>query len=81
VVVSHVGGSKSSAIKLVLEREPNSRKIWFPTGLILPNEEHVDTTVRKLFEEASLSLTVVDLTLLSTNLVRVPLPTGKHRLV
>jgi 8-oxo-dGTP pyrophosphatase MutT (NUDIX family) len=65
VVVPLVGGSKASNIKLVLQREPRSRKIRFPASSILPNEEPVDTTVRELFEEAGLTLTVDDLTLLN----------------
>jgi 8-oxo-dGTP pyrophosphatase MutT (NUDIX family) len=41
----------------VLEREPHTVKTWFPPGLILPNEAHVDfVAVRELFEEASLTL-------------------------
>jgi hypothetical protein len=44
VVVLHVGGSKASDIKLVLQREPRTGNI-----LILPNVELVDVTVRKLF--------------------------------
>jgi ADP-ribose pyrophosphatase YjhB (NUDIX family) len=45
----------------------------------LPNEVPVDATVRDLFEETVLTLIVEDLTLSSSNHVRVPLP--KHQLV
>jgi hypothetical protein len=48
VVVLHVGGSKASDIKLVLQREPRFGKTWFPAGSILPNAEHVDADVREL---------------------------------
>jgi hypothetical protein len=43
--------------------------------------EHVDVAIRELFEENDFTLTVDDLTLLSSNLVRVPLLVGKHQLV
>jgi 8-oxo-dGTP pyrophosphatase MutT (NUDIX family) len=81
VVFMPVGGSKASYITLVLKREPRTDKIWFPTSSILPNEEHVDATIRELFEESGLTLTVNDLTLLSINYVRVPLLAEKHELV
>jgi hypothetical protein len=42
VVVLHVGGSKASDIKLVLQREPRIGKTLFIVGSILPNEEFVD---------------------------------------
>jgi 8-oxo-dGTP pyrophosphatase MutT (NUDIX family) len=48
VVVLHVGGSKASDIKLVLQRKPRIGKTWFPTGSIMPSEEHVDAAVREL---------------------------------
>jgi hypothetical protein len=32
VAVLHVGGSKASHIKLVLQREPRSGKTWFPAA-------------------------------------------------
>jgi hypothetical protein len=47
---------------------------WFPAGSILPNEALFDAAVRELFENTGLTLTVDDLTLLSGNHVRVPLP-------
>jgi 8-oxo-dGTP pyrophosphatase MutT (NUDIX family) len=76
VVVLHAGISKASYIKLVLQREPRIGKAWFPPGLILPNEEHVDVVVRELLEETSLTLSHDDLTLLSDAPVRVALPEG-----
>jgi hypothetical protein len=48
VVVLHVGGSKVSSIKVVLQREPRTSKTRLLVGLILPNEEHVDVVVREL---------------------------------
>jgi hypothetical protein len=59
----HVGGSKASDIKHVLQREPRTCKTWFLAGSILPNEEHVDAVIRKLLEETDLTLTSDDLTL------------------
>jgi 8-oxo-dGTP pyrophosphatase MutT (NUDIX family) len=50
-------------------------------GLILPNEESFDAAVRELSKETGLTLTVGDLTLLSSNRVRAPLHAGKHQLV
>jgi 8-oxo-dGTP pyrophosphatase MutT (NUDIX family) len=47
VVVLHVGGSKASHIKLVLQREHRSRKKWIPDGSIGPNEELVDAAIRE----------------------------------
>jgi 8-oxo-dGTP pyrophosphatase MutT (NUDIX family) len=55
--VLHVGGTKLSDIKLVLQREPRYGKTWFPTGSVSPNEEHVDAAVRELHEEIGLILT------------------------
>jgi 8-oxo-dGTP pyrophosphatase MutT (NUDIX family) len=81
VVVLHVGGSKASNIKLVLPREPRTGTTWFLDGSILPNEAPVDAAVRELFEKTGLTVTIDDLTLLSGNLVRVPLPAGRHQLV
>jgi hypothetical protein len=52
VAVLHVGGSKASDIKLVLQREPRTVNIWFHASSILPNEEHVVDVVRELLEEA-----------------------------
>jgi hypothetical protein len=54
MVVLHVGGSKASDIKLVLQRELRSGKIWFRAGSIIPNEEHVHVVVRELHEEIGL---------------------------
>jgi 8-oxo-dGTP pyrophosphatase MutT (NUDIX family) len=47
VVVLHVGGTKLSGVKLVLQREPRTGKTWFPAGSITTNEEHVDAAVRE----------------------------------
>jgi 8-oxo-dGTP pyrophosphatase MutT (NUDIX family) len=76
VIVIHVGGTKLSDVKLVLQREPRSGETWFPTGFVLPNEEPVDAVVRELHEETGLTLTSDDLTLLSDARVRVALPQG-----
>jgi 8-oxo-dGTP pyrophosphatase MutT (NUDIX family) len=78
VLVIHVGGTKLSDVKLVLQREPSTGKTWFPAGLVLPNEERVDAAVRELHEETGLTLTPDDLTLLSDAPVRVALPQGRH---
>jgi 8-oxo-dGTP pyrophosphatase MutT (NUDIX family) len=77
VVVIHVGGTKLSDVKLVLQREPRTGKTWFPAGSVLPNEEHVDAAIRELHEETGLTLTPDDLTLLSDTHVRVALPQGR----
>jgi 8-oxo-dGTP pyrophosphatase MutT (NUDIX family) len=85
VVVLPVGGSKASHIKLVLQRKLSTGKTWFHVGSIgfmsLPNEAPADVAVRELFEEIGLILTADDLTLLSGNPLRVPLPHGQHQLV
>jgi ADP-ribose pyrophosphatase YjhB (NUDIX family) len=47
----------------------------------LPNVAPVDAAVRELFLKAGLALTVDDLTLLSDNPVRLPLPASHHHLV
>jgi 8-oxo-dGTP pyrophosphatase MutT (NUDIX family) len=73
VVVPHVGGSKASDIKLILQSEPRNDTTWFLAGLILPNEAPVDGGARELFQEIGLTMTVNDLTLLSGNHVRVSL--------
>jgi 8-oxo-dGTP pyrophosphatase MutT (NUDIX family) len=78
VVVLHVGGTKLSYVKLVLQREPRTGKTWFPAGSVTSNEEHVDAAVRELHEETGLTLTPDDLTLLSDALVRVALPAGQQ---
>jgi ADP-ribose pyrophosphatase YjhB (NUDIX family) len=54
VVVLHVGGTKLSDIKLVLQREPPFGKTWFPASSVSTNEEHVDAVVRELHEETGL---------------------------
>jgi ADP-ribose pyrophosphatase YjhB (NUDIX family) len=77
VVVLHVGGTKLSDIKLVLQREPRTCKTWFPAGLVTPNEEPVDAAVGELHEEAGLILTPDDLMLLSDAHVRVAFPAGQ----
>jgi 8-oxo-dGTP pyrophosphatase MutT (NUDIX family) len=74
VVVLHVGETKLSDVKLVLQREPRTGKTWFPTGSVTANEEPADAAVRELREETGLILTPHDLTLLSDALVRVALP-------
>ena len=71
VVVLHVGGTKLSDIRLVLQREPRSGKTWLPAGSFTTNEEPVDAAVRELHEETGLILTPDDLTLLSVAHVRV----------
>jgi 8-oxo-dGTP pyrophosphatase MutT (NUDIX family) len=48
VVVLHVGGTKLSNVKLVLQREPRTGKTWFPAGSVAANEEPVDAAVREL---------------------------------
>jgi ADP-ribose pyrophosphatase YjhB (NUDIX family) len=78
VVVFHVGGTKLSDIKLVLQGEPRFGKTWFPVGSVTANEEHVDAAVRKLHEETGLILTPDDLTLLSDAHFRVALPVGQQ---
>jgi ADP-ribose pyrophosphatase YjhB (NUDIX family) len=78
VVVLHVGGTKLSDIKLVLQRETRTGKTWFPACSVTANEEHVDVAVRELHEETSHILTPDDLPLLSDALVRVALPVGQQ---
>jgi ADP-ribose pyrophosphatase YjhB (NUDIX family) len=77
VVVLHVGGTKLSDVKLVLQREPRSGKTWFPAGLVAANEELVDAAVCELHEKIGLILTPDDLTLLSDAHVRVALHVGQ----
>jgi 8-oxo-dGTP pyrophosphatase MutT (NUDIX family) len=81
VVALHVGGSKASDIKLVLQREPRTSITFFLGGSILPNEEHVDVVVRDLLEETGITFTLHDLTMLSDAPVRVALPEGQRQLV
>jgi 8-oxo-dGTP pyrophosphatase MutT (NUDIX family) len=78
VVVIHVGGTKLSDVKLVLQHEPRTSKTWFPAGSVLPNEEPADAAVRELHEETALTLTPDDLTLLSDAPLRVALPEGRQ---
>jgi hypothetical protein len=80
VVVLHIGGSKASDIKLVLQREPRTGKTWLFACSILPNEEHVNVVVLELLiEETSFTLSLDDFTLLSDAPVRVALHEGQHR--
>jgi 8-oxo-dGTP pyrophosphatase MutT (NUDIX family) len=65
----------------VLHREHRIGITWIPARSILPNEDPVEAVVRELFEETGLALIVDNLTLLSGNLVRVPLPAGQPHLV
>jgi 8-oxo-dGTP pyrophosphatase MutT (NUDIX family) len=76
VVVLHVGGTRLSDIKLVLQREPRYGKTWFLAGSVSTNEEHVDAALRELHEEIGLILTPDDLTQLSKAPVRVALHVG-----
>jgi 8-oxo-dGTP pyrophosphatase MutT (NUDIX family) len=78
VVVIHVGGTKLSNGKLVLQREPRTGKTWFPASSVTTNEEHVDAAARELHEETGLTLTPDDLTLLSDAPVRVALLEGQQ---
>jgi 8-oxo-dGTP pyrophosphatase MutT (NUDIX family) len=71
VVVLTVGGSKTSCIKLVSQREPITGKTRLHVGSNLPNEELVDGAVRELREETGLALIYHDIPLLSNNPVRV----------
>jgi hypothetical protein len=74
VVTLHVGGSKVSDIKLVLQREPRASRSSYLAISILPNEAPIDAIVCELLEENGLTpINVDDLTLLSGNHVRVPL--------
>jgi 8-oxo-dGTP pyrophosphatase MutT (NUDIX family) len=78
VVVIHVGGTKLSNVKLMLQLEPRTGKTWFPAGSIKANEEHVDAVVHELHEETGLTLTPDDLILLSDAPVRVVLLGGQQ---
>jgi 8-oxo-dGTP pyrophosphatase MutT (NUDIX family) len=78
VVVIHVGGTKLSDVKLVLQREPRTGTTWFPASSVLPNEEPIDAAVREIHEETGLTLTPDDLTLMSDAPVRVALPQGRQ---
>jgi 8-oxo-dGTP pyrophosphatase MutT (NUDIX family) len=78
VVVLHVGGTKLSDVKFVLQREPRTGKTWFPAGSVIANEEPFDVAVRELCEETGLILTPNDLTMLSDAHVRVALPVGQQ---
>jgi hypothetical protein len=74
VVVLHVGGSKASDTKLVLQREPRTSKTCFLADSNLPNEEHVDVAAREVLEKTCLILTLDHLSMLSDAPVRVALP-------
>jgi hypothetical protein len=65
VVVLHVGGTKLSDIKLVLQREPRFGNTCFPIGSVTANDEHVNAADRELHEENDLILTPDDSILLS----------------
>jgi hypothetical protein len=74
VFVQPVGGSKDSAIKLVLQIDLTPYKTWFLAGSILPYrsrtyncayEAPIGVAVHELFEETCLTITVDDLSLLS----------------
>jgi hypothetical protein len=78
VVVLHVGGTKLSDIKLVLQREPRSGKTWFRAGSVSANGEHVEDAVRDLHKETRLILTRDDLTPLSDAPIRVALHVGQQ---
>jgi 8-oxo-dGTP pyrophosphatase MutT (NUDIX family) len=78
VLVIHVGGTKLSNVKLVLQREPRTGKTWFPAGSVTANESPVDAAVRELHEETGLTLTPDDLTLLSDAHARVALREGQQ---
>jgi 8-oxo-dGTP pyrophosphatase MutT (NUDIX family) len=80
VVVLHVGGSKASDIKLVLQRETRNGKTWFLAGSIMHDEELVDVVVRELLEETCLTLTFDDLTMLHYPKGNVSLITSFRRL-
>jgi 8-oxo-dGTP pyrophosphatase MutT (NUDIX family) len=56
VVVFHVGETKLSDIKLVLQPEPRTDKTWFPTGSVSANDEPIDAALRELHEETGLFL-------------------------
>jgi hypothetical protein len=43
VVVLHVGGTKLSDIKLVLQGDPRFGKTWCPVGSVTTNEESFAT--------------------------------------
>jgi ADP-ribose pyrophosphatase YjhB (NUDIX family) len=80
VVVLNVGGTKALDIKLVLQRETQTRKYWVPAGFVLLKSMPLDAVERELFQEAGLIVTVDDLTLLSGAVVRVPLHARKDQL-
>jgi hypothetical protein len=48
VILLNVGGSKVSDMKLVLQREPRTRKTWYHDGFVLHDDEHVDAAIREL---------------------------------
>jgi hypothetical protein len=81
VDVLSVGGLKASDIKLLLQREPRTGKSWFLAASISPYEKQVDAAVRELLAENGLTLIVLDLTLVSGNHLRVPLPARKYSLI
>jgi 8-oxo-dGTP pyrophosphatase MutT (NUDIX family) len=66
-------------IKLVLQREPRTGKAWFPSGIVLPNEEHVDADVRELFEQTGTTISVDGLNFLGGRVVCMPLFDSKTK--
>jgi hypothetical protein len=79
VVVLQVEGSKASNIKLLIQREPRTSTTSFLAGSVLPTQRM--STQMSVSCLRKLALTVDDLTSLSGNHVRVPLPDNKHQLV
>jgi hypothetical protein len=56
-------------------------ELGFLMGSVLPDEKHVDVAVREVHEKTGLLLICDDLTLLSSNPVRVSLHEAKNQLV
>jgi ADP-ribose pyrophosphatase YjhB (NUDIX family) len=77
VVLMPIGSPTCAGIKLVLQPEPSTIKLWIPAGFVLSNEEPVDATVRELVEKISLLLIAFDSTSVRDRYVCVPLPDNK----